>query len=332
MNRQIRIVLNYFLGPVILVLLSWSLYRQLLQQPDLLQRWTEISGSLKDLRLWLVVVLMVANWGMESWKWMLLVREMQPGYSFGRAFRAVLAGCSITMLTPNRIGEYGGRMLFVEPENRLRAISLALVGSISQLLITLIAGVSALIILRYFLQPVSGELAVLPHFWGDVLLGSSTMVMLLVALFYWKIAWLAQIIDRLPFMKRVQQHVSVIETLQNLLLAKILSLSGLRYLIFVAQYLLMLQLMGVNLPWFTGCCLIALFYLMMALAPTIGFIELPLRVGALWLLLKPYSGNELGVGAAALGIWIINLVLPAITGSLFLLRIRIQEKGKCRSA
>lgn len=331
MNRSLRILLNYFLGPVILVLLSWSLYRQLLQQPDLLQRWTEITGSFGDLRFWLVVLFMFANWGVESWKWMILVREMQPGYSFLNAYRAVLAGCSITMLTPNRIGEYGGRMLFVEPENRLRAISLALVGSISQLLITMIAGVGALIILRFFWHPASGELTVLPHFWGDVLLGSSSMGMLLIALFYWKIGWLARIIDRLPFMKKIQQHVSVIETLQNSLLARVLCLSGLRYLIFVAQYLLMLRLMGVSVDWFAGSLLIALFYLMMALAPTIGFIELPLRIGALWLLLKTYSANELGVGAAALGIWIINIVIPAVMGSIFLLRIRIVKNEKMNS-
>jgi hypothetical protein len=36
-----------------------------------------------------------------------------------------------------------------------------------------------------------------------------------------------------------------------------------------------------------------------------------------------FSGNILGIYAAATGIWLINLVLPAMAGSLFILGIRI---------
>jgi hypothetical protein len=93
--------------------------------------------------------------------------------------------------------------------------------------------------------------------------------------------------------------------------------------VFVLQYLLLLKAMQVELALVLGFWLIAVFYLVMALAPSIGFVELPLRVTACWSLLKFYTGNELGVGAAALGIWVINLVVPAVIGSLLLLSIKI---------
>ena len=61
----------------------------------------------------------------------------------------MLAGCSITMLTPNRIGEYGGRIMYVQEQHRLKAISLTILGSISQLTITMFMGTTGLAILKF---------------------------------------------------------------------------------------------------------------------------------------------------------------------------------------
>ena len=47
---------------------------------------------------------------------------------------------SLAMNTPNGSGEYFGRILYVKEGNRLRAITLTLVGSISQLIVTMVLG------------------------------------------------------------------------------------------------------------------------------------------------------------------------------------------------
>jgi hypothetical protein len=36
-----------------------------------------------------------------------------------------------------------------------------------------------------------------------------------------------------------------------------------------------------------------------------------------------YSANTVGIYAAATGIWLVNLVLPALAGSLFILGVRV---------
>jgi hypothetical protein len=38
-------------------------------------------------------------------------------------------------------------------------------------------------------------------------------------------------------------------------------------------------------------------------------------------LLGLYSGNHLGIGLAAAGIWLINLIIPALAGSLLILGV-----------
>lgn len=322
MSKQIKILINWFLGPLIFIVLSWSLVIQIKNQPDLEMRWQQIRQSWQHPLLWIVLILMLVNWGVEARKWQVLVQHVQH-FSFFKAFKSVLSGCSITMLTPNRIGEYGGRILYVEEGNRIKAISLTIVGSISQLLVTLLMGCAGLVFLRFFSHSSAGGIAVLPELWGNVLIWLSVTITVVLTLFYLRIGWLVRMMEKVPALQKVVTHIRVLDEFDNIQLIRILSLSFGRYMVFVLQYILLLQVMDVHLGYVLSFWLIAVFYLVLAVAPTIGFIELPIRVSACWALMKFYTPNELGVGTAALGIWLINLVIPAIIGSLLILSIKI---------
>lgn len=328
MNKNIKILLNYFLGPVLFILLSWSLYRQIVNQPDLGLRWEQIKSSWHHGKFWLIVLLMLVNWGIESRKWKVLINHVQP-FSFFQSFKSVLSGCSITMLTPNRVGEYGGRILYVEEGNRIKAISLAIVGSISQLLVTMVMGCMGLFFLRFISHNNSNELSVLPDFWGAVLLYLSISVTIVLMLFYLRIGWLVSMMEKIAPLQKVVTHIKVLDEFTGIQLMRIFSLSFVRYMVFILQYILLLQLMQVDIGGMLIFWLMTVFYLVMAVAPTVGFIELPVRVGACWAILKFYTSNEFGVGTAALGIWLINLVIPAIIGSLLILSVKIvKEKNE----
>ncbi|MEJ7589821.1 MAG: lysylphosphatidylglycerol synthase transmembrane domain-containing protein [Ferruginibacter sp.] len=325
MSKSIKIFINYFFGPALFLVISWSLYKQISNQPDLQQRWEQIRVGWKNWKLWLVMLLLFVNWGIESKKWQLLISHLQR-FSFLRAFKSVLTGCSVTMLTPNRIGEYGGRILYVEDEKKVKAISLSLVGSISQLLITMVMGCTGLLYLRYLSHNNQGGVAVLPVFWGDVLIYLSIGLTLVLLLFYLRLGWLVRTMERLPSLQKIVNHIRVLDEFNDYHLVQILFLSFVRYLVFVLQYVLMLQVMQVEIPVWLCFWLITVFYLVMAVAPSIGFIELPVRVTASWVILKLHTANELGVGTASFAIWLINLVIPAVIGSLLILSIKIVKE------
>jgi lysylphosphatidylglycerol synthase-like protein len=325
LNRNLKILVNYFLGPLIFLILAWSLYRQISNQPDLLSRWHQITLSWTNWKLWMVIVLMLVNWGIETKKWQLLVNHVEP-FSFYRAFKSVLSGCSVTMLTPNRVGEYGGRILYVKAKNRIKAISLTLVGSISQLLVTMVMGCIGLLYLRYLSHNNNNAHPVLPEFWGDVLIYLSMGVTVILLLFYLRLGWLVRAMEKLPSLQKVVNHIRVLDEFSDKNLLHILALSFARYLVFVLQYVLLLQVMQVNIPFVLCFWLVSVFYLVMAAAPTIGFIDLPVRVSASWVLLKWYTQNEIGVGTASLGIWLINLVIPALIGGLLIFNVKILKE------
>ena len=120
--------------------------------------------------------------------------------------------------------------------------------------------------------------------------------------------------------------MAVVDSYTSKELLSVISLSLIRYSVFILQYLLMLKVMQVNIDVKLALLLLMFFYFIMALAPTIGFTELPIRATVSVLVLGIYSDNIFGIQVAAFAIWIINLVIPAIIGGLFISTIKIVKE------
>src|SRR5688572_10979456 len=150
LNKNIKIFLNYVLGPLLFTWLSYSVFKQIKNQPNLEESWLNIKASFTDTRVLnfiLVFVLMFVNWSLEALKWKISVQRVQP-VSFLRSLKAVFSGVSFSVTTPNRTGEYLGRVLYMDEGNRLKVISLTVLGSLSQLIITVFFGLLGLLILQ----------------------------------------------------------------------------------------------------------------------------------------------------------------------------------------
>lgn len=323
MNKSIKIIINYWLGPLLFLLLSWSLYRQIKLQPELPQRWSQVKDSWQDAWFWLVFLLMFINYGIESLKWQWQLAPLEK-LSFSKAIRSVMAGSSITMLTPNRIGEYAGRIMYVKEENRIRAIPLTILGSISQLAITMIMGISGLLYLRYGSADIA-SMADMPWFLNRLILVLGITATLILFLFYFKVHVFIRMMQKVSILKGLVKYVSIADAFSRKQLLRILFLSFLRYMVFILQYGLMMKVMQVELGWVFGSWLLTQFFLVMVLAPTIGFTELPVRATAGVAILSLFSSNILGIQAAIFAIWLINLVIPALIGSMFILGVKLMK-------
>jgi len=93
--------------------------------------------------------------------------------------------------------------------------------------------------------------------------------------------------------------------------------------VFSAQYLILLDTFGVEMLWWQGFLMNAVIYLVMALVPTIAVVELGLRGKVSLYFLGLLSNNTAAIIAATVGIWLINLLLPAVLGSILLLGVKI---------
>lgn len=295
-----------------------------MQQHDLANRWLQIKESFYSPLLWSACLLVIVNWGIEARKWQIQLKPLEK-INFLTAFKSVLAGCSITMLTPYRVGEYGGRILFVKEQNRLDAIPLTILGSVSQLFITILMGIAGLFYLK-FIQHNEQIFSFLPSYSVNILLALSIMAAVLLLLVYLRVSLLVKLLSSVPSLSKFVSHILLLNTFSRKQLLRILFLSFLRYSVFILQYILLLQALQVQISFFACYWLITVFYLLMAMAPTIGFTELPIRASASVALLQFYSSNTIGIQAASLGIFFINLVVPAVVGSILILGIKILKE------
>ena len=322
LNKNIKIFINYFLGPLLFIWLSVSIYDQVKHQPDLQTSWRRIKQSVQSTEIWnlvIVVILMLLNWSLEAMKWRLAVQEIQP-LGFLKAFKAVLSGVSFSVNTPNRIGEYLGRVLYVEEGNRLKAVSLTIVASMSQLIVTLLAGLVGLIFLKR--KILISEMAP-DSLWMQVFQYGLFIVLLILTLVYFRLSILTALVDKLPNGARYAWISNSLKTLRATLLLKLLSLSAIRYVVFSAQYFLLFRLFGVNMDWWQSFWAVSVIFLVLAIIPTFAIAELGIRGKVSLKFFGLFSPNSLAISITTVTIWLINLILPAIVGSLLMVSIKI---------
>ncbi len=243
--------------------------------------------------------------------------------TFITAFKSVLTGVSLSLNTPNRIGEYGGRILYIQEGLRIKAISLSIAGSISQLIITLLMGCGGLVYLLYFQNAHVGPVMGLSEFWIKVLLFISISVTGILLLFFFRLSWLTRLVEKIPSAAKIVQYINVLDEFTPKLLLRLLSLSFFRYLVFVVQYVLLLQVLQVGISLMDGFWIITILFLVMAIVPSFAIADLGIRGKFSTELLSVYSANTVGIIGTTFGIWFINLFIPALLGSVLILSIKI---------
>lgn len=278
------------------------------------------SGHLAGLLA--VILLMPINWGLEARKWQILVDPLEK-ISLSRSFFAILSGLSLAVITPNRIGEYGGRILYLKRMNKLRAISVTVIGSFSQLIITILCGIGGLVYYILHLGAIQGNILFSTALWQKFSLGLLAILTAGLVILYFRLDLIVNLFSKVKLLSRLKTFILILGRFSPRELGKLLLLSFGRYLLFSVQYLFLLQLSGVGLIWWQGLLMISLIFLIMAIIPTIALAEVMIRGEVSLFFLGMLSGNKLGIITATVGIWFINLILPAIIGSLLLLRIQV---------
>jgi hypothetical protein len=312
---------NYLLGPILFAWLLFSIGSQLQRQPQLQASWQSIREAFTSARIGYLIaifLLMIVNWGIEAVKWRLLVRPIEP-ITFLQSFRAVLSGVSFSISTPNRVGEYLGRMLYMPEGKRLKVVALTLVGSLAQLLITLWTGTIAFILLH---GPLTAGGLIHPFVYRIGLAGL-VLITGVLTLFYFNISMLEKRLERMLRKASWLYLVAALKEIGMQRLGRLLGLSATRYAVFVVQYLLAFRLFSVDVSLLQTVGVMGLVFLALAIIPSVVLLEVGIRGEVSLKLIGLFSANSLGIVLTTVTIWLINLVLPALAGSLLILGIKL---------
>lgn len=256
----------------------------------------------------IVIVLALVNWGLEAFKWKTLLSPIH-NVSYTTAIKATLSGVATSFITPFRFGDFLGRVAHLS-ENRKVATILTFYGNYSQLFTTFLFGTIAFLALGPEYIGVRPEQ--LPLY--QVLICIVLLVMTLLLIFPLSIYKGL----RLESIIKVQ---SGLETLNASNLMAILMLSVIRYACFVSQYVFCFWIFGSSLEFGTTWYLISLLYLLITFVPSPILGKLGVRESVALFLFDGIEASHI-VLAASLSIWLVNLFIPAMTGSVYLLKIK----------
>jgi hypothetical protein len=310
LNKASKIWLNYALGAAFSALLIWLIYLQLRSHASLTD-FKSVWRNADRRFLLLCLVLMPVNLALESLKWRLLVNSATV-VSYAKAFKSVLAGISLSVITPNRIGEYPGRLMYLREKNTFRLVSVSVLGVVAQMLTMFLFGLGGLI---FYNIRFGGWLTA-------IILVACFVLTVAIAALYWKFEKWAPFIERIKWLRRFHVYGQLLKRFSTKQQLTILGISLLRFSIYTAQYLVLLKWMNINLPAIDGFFMSALFFWSIAVIPNIALAELPQRGQIAMFIFGNYSENLVGILSATAGVWMINLILPALIGSLFWLKIR----------
>ena len=231
----------------------------------------------------------------EILKWQNLAQVVKSISTY-EATKQVLAALTLGVFTPVGVGEYAGKALYFDKKDTKKIIFLNLICNGIQIVATGVFGILGMLLLGYWL-------------WSFGIIGI-TITFLLFSYFTKKIKIkgysIADLLDRInEIPKKIHR--------KNFLLGMC------RYLVFSHQYYFLFLAFDVDLSYSTLMATITTVYFLASVIPSFQFLDFALK-GSLAVYFFGILGvNEWVVVFVTTLMWFLNVVLPVIIGSYFVM-------------
>lgn len=323
LSAQTKKNLSILFKVTILALAFVFIYRRLSNNQNLTD-FTSLAKALKPLHVWIVMVtvfaLMLLNWFLESLKWKYLVQRVEK-ISTWKAIESVFCGLTWAVFTPNRIGEYGGRVLFLSPRKRiLGAIAMA-VGAAGQMVVTNVLGSIAIL---WF----SGRFLNLNAVLFYALFFLVMVFSIFFLLFYFNIRWIDNLLSRINLFKPFKKFFSILARYKKRELWQVFVYCISRFMVFTTQYYLIIHLLIADIRAFDMVMMICILFFIQSALPSLDLLDIGVRATTATYFFSFITTQEVAVMASITCIWLVNLIIPAILGSVFVLKLNFFGKPR----
>ena len=322
MIARTKKVLSYLLKLGILVLAAWFIYHLLQKKGKSLYEFYGLVAQISYTRVIVVmsfvVLLMIVNWVLEALKWQHLTKILAP-ISVWQAIEAVFCGLNWAVFTPNRIGEYGGRVMFLPARKRIHGVFAMAVGSFGQNVITNVLGAGASIWFLYSFIHLNN--------WVKLGISAALIALMVVMLvFYFHIKWMVFLLNRIKFLKKFHRFFDIMGKYKPSELLEIMWFCLARFFVFTFQYYLIIHLLIPQLPIWQITLLMFVFFFIQSAIPSLDVLDIGVRGLTAGILFKYVTNQSVSVGVAVSLIYIINLIIPAILGSVFVFKLKFFDR------
>jgi len=266
-----------------------------------------------------VVILMVANWSLEAFKWQYLTRHLSK-ITFWQAIEGVFCGLTWAVITPNRFGEYGGRVMYLPPRKRIHGVFAMAVGAFGQNVITNVLGFISMAWFAFTFLNLNTLMLT-----GVFVLTCTSIAFFLIL--YFNIKWLVWLLDRVPFLKQFHRFFEIMGRYPFGELLTIMYFCLGRFFIFSFQYYLVIHLLVPQIPMYEVLLMVFIVFFIQSALPSLDVFDIAVRSAVATEVFSYATDQKMAIVAAFASIWLINLIFPAIIGIIFTLKIKFFDRS-----
>lgn len=252
-----------------------------------------------------VLFLTIFNWFFEIIKWQNLVSYVKK-ISFFEASEQSLGSLTASLFTPNRIGEYGAKVVYFAKQFRKRILLLNLMGNMAQMFTTIVFGVIGI---WFFISDYNVTIS---HY------RLSRLLILVLLIFAFSVFGVKQNRFHIKGFS-IEKVKAFIKKMPAKIQLKNIVFSIVRYLIFSFQFYFLLTLFDINLPYSNAMVFITSMYLLASIIPSIFIFDVVIKGSVAVYIFSFIEVNHLVILSVVTLMWILNFVLPSIFGSYYVL-------------
>lgn len=280
---------------------------------------TQVNRTWAILAVSLIVVLMVFNYLLEAMKWRYLTHKWAP-ITMWQSIESIFCGLSLAIFTPNRWGEFGGRVMFLPPRRRVHGVFAMAVGTFGQLVVTCVAGTAALLWFIYYFLHINQWVYI-------AMLTTGVGFMVLMLIFYFNVRWVVFLLNSIPFLKKYHRFFDVMKRYRFKELLHVMGYCVARFATYSFQYYIIMHLLVPEIAMYKILLLTFVFFFIQSVLPTIDIVDIGVRSATADKLFEYVTHQHIAVMAAVALIWFTNLIVPAILGSVFVFKLKFFDNN-----
>jgi hypothetical protein len=145
--------------------------------------------------------------------------------------------------------------------------------------------------------------------------------------FYFHIRWLVTLLNKIRFLKKYHRFFDIIGRYRFQELLNIMWFCLSRFFVFSFQYYLVIHLLMPQMPVFPMMMMVFILFFIQSALPSLDLIDVGVRSMTASAFFVYITDQKLAVIAAVSSIWLINLIIPAILGSVFVLKLKFFDRA-----
>ncbi len=259
----------------------------------------------------LLLFLSIFNWFFEILKWKTLVSPIKK-ITFKNALEQSLGALTASLFTPNRIGEYGAKVMYYPTNFRKRVVLINLLSNLLQMTITTVLGVLGFYFLTTTYQ------VNLDYYKLARICIIGLMILFLVGFGIKK----SKLTIKGFSLEKVKRFILEFPR-RKIIFGFLFSL--VRYLIFSFQFYFLLSLFDINMTYLDAMIIIASMYLLASIIPSIFIFDVVIKGSVALYLFALVEVNELTILSVITIMWLLNFVLPSVFGSFYVLNFNLPQ-------